>query len=211
MHEISDSEINEFCKSDPNGRIKAIWLGHASSLVNIENKIILMDPVFSQRYVNIILLGYVIKNLFSLTTYRASPVQFMGPKRFRDVPIKIDRIPRVDTILLSHNHYDHLDENSVDELNKKFGQNLTWLIPVGTANCFKSVGVKNNLHEFSWWQTKTIDNLEFVFTPAQHWSTRGLLDRNKSLWGGFVVIGPKKRFYFTGDTGESHLSLLIRK
>ena len=135
----------------------------------------------------------------------------MGPKRFRDVPIKIDRLPRVDTILLSHNHYDHLDENSVDELNKKFGQNLTWLIPVGTAKWFKSVGVKNNLHEFSWWQTKTIDNLEFVFTPAQHWSTRGLLDRNKSLWGGWIVVGPKKRFYFTGDTGKSNLSMLIRK
>ena len=126
----------------------------------------------------------------------------MGPKRFRDVPIQIDRIPRIDAVILSHNHYDHLDENSVVDLDKKFGKNLTWLIPVGTAKWFESAGIKNNLNELSWWQSIKLDNLEFVFTPAQHWSTRGLFDRNKSLWGGFVVIGPKKRFYFAGDSGK---------
>ena len=119
-------------------------------------------------------------------------------KRFRDVPIKIDRIPRVDVVLLSHDHYDHLDEYSVKELNKKFGESLTWLIPVGTTKWFESVGVKKNVYEFSWWQSKTLDNLEFVYTPAQHWSTNS----NRSLWGGWVVIGPKIRFYFAGDTGE---------
>jgi N-acyl-phosphatidylethanolamine-hydrolysing phospholipase D len=125
-------------------------------------------------------------------------VKQFNSKRFRNVPIKIERLPRVDVVLLSHDHYDHLDENTVIELNKKFGQNLTWLVPVGKAKWFDSVGIKNNLHEFSWWQTKKIDNLEFAFTPAQHWST----DHNKSLWGGWAVIGPKKRFYFAGDTGE---------
>ncbi len=101
----------------------------------------------------------------------------MGPKRYRNVPIGIERIPRVDIVLISHNHYDHLDEDSVLELNQKFGQNLSWFVPMGIKSWFTSNKILKNVYELNWWETIKNDNFEIVFTPAQHWSGRGLFDR----------------------------------
>lgn len=130
-------------------------------------------------------------------------IKLVSKKRYRDAPIQIDRIPRVDAVILSHNHRDHLDKKSVIELNAKFGNEITWFIPIGTASWFESVDITSNLHELTWWQTQKLDKLEFVFTPAQHWSGYNLVfDRNRSLWGGWIVLGTKKRFYFAGDTGK---------
>lgn len=135
----------------------------------------------------------------------------IGPKRFRHVPITIDRIPRIDAVLISHNHYDHLDHQSVLDLNKKFGNKLengiNWFVGKGTAEWFKSCGIENNVHELSWWESKKLKNIEFVFTPAQHWCTRGAFDRNKALWGSWTVIGQTKRFFFAGDTGKNKIKI----
>ena len=137
------------------------------------------------------------------------------------MPIEINRIPRVDIVLISHNHYDHLDENSVEQLHAKFGSNLKWLVPLGIAKWFQSNGIEINVIEFNWWQSMKFDDLEFVFSPAQHWSGRSLFDRFevikqslweflnrilnfrvwKTLWGGWIVLGQKKRLYYAGDTG----------
>lgn len=113
---------------------------------------------------------------------RCSPSQSAGPKRYRPVPIVINRIPRVDAVIISHNHYDHLDYQSVIDLNKKFGpMGLNWFVGEGTASWFSSCGITQNVHELMWWKSKKFNNLEFVFTPAQHWCARGVADRNKVL------------------------------
>lgn len=157
-----------------------MWIGHATCLLNIENSIILLDPVFSQR---------------------CSPFQFAGPERFRPVPIDIASIPKVDAVVISHNHYDHLDSNSVKQLNEKFGSKIQWFVGSGLRNWFSSFGINENLNELLWWETKKYNNLEFIFTPAQHWSARGVNDRCQTLWGSWTIIGQKKRFFFAGDTG----------
>lgn len=180
VHFITDEEINEFCDTNSGGKIKVIWIGHSSCLINFENKIILMDPIFSQR---------------------ASPVSFMGPKRYRPIPIEVKRIPRVDIVLISHNHYDHLDEVTIADLNDKFGKSITWLVPLGLVKWFKDEHIEKNVFELNWWESIKIHDFEIVFTAAQHWSGRGLFDRYETLWGGWIVIGKEKRIYYTGDTG----------
>ena len=148
VHSITDDEIKNFCEQDTTNNFKVIWIGHSTSLINFENKIIIMDPVFSER---------------------ASPFTFAGPKRFRPVPITIDRIPRIDAVIISHNHYDHLDHKSVLELHKRFGkESLNWFVGQGTRSWFSSCGITNNVHELNWWESKKLGDLEFVFTPAQH-------------------------------------------
>jgi N-acyl-phosphatidylethanolamine-hydrolysing phospholipase D len=164
---INDTDINNFCDKDTKDSILAIWIGHATCLINIENKIILLDPVFNER---------------------TSPFQFAGPKRFRPVPITIDKIPRIDAVIISHNHYDHLDYGSVLDLNKKFGnkndanESINWFVGKGTKQWFTNIGIQSNtVHELEWWEKKRFKDIDFVFTPAQHWCKRGLFDRNKVI------------------------------
>ena len=101
-----------------------------------------------------------------------------GPKRYRPVPIIVNEIPRVDAVIISHNHYDHLDYQSVMDLNRKFAKNgLNWFVGLGTAEWFRSCGINENVNELDWWETKKFRDIEFCFTPAQHWCTRSLFDR----------------------------------
>lgn len=130
----------------------------------------------------------------------------VGPKRYRHVPFTIDRLPRLDAVLISHNHYDHMDYESIKQLNERFNglngrDKLHWFSGLGNAQWFRDNNINENVHELDWWQSKKVKNLEFVFTPAQHWCARGIFDRNKALWGSWTVIGAKKRFFFAGDTG----------
>jgi hypothetical protein len=114
----------------------------------------------------------------------------------------LDQLPHIDLVLLSHNHYDHLDESTVRRLNRQAGGPPHFLVPLGLRNWF----VQRNMHkvtEMDWWESLSIDALKIHFVPAQHWSSRTLTDRNQSLWGGFVVDGPAFRFYFAGDSGYS--------
>lgn len=181
VHFITPEEIEKFCKADTTNSIQVIWIGHATSLINFQNNIILMDPVFSER---------------------CSPSQWVGPKRYRPVPIKINDLPRVDAVVISHNHYDHLDYQSVIDLNRKFADHgIGWFVGLGTAEWFHSCGITKNVFELNWWESKKFKDLEFVFTPSQHWCTRTSFDRNKALWGSWTVIGKNRRFFFAGDTG----------
>ena len=165
----------------------ALWIGHSTFLINNGDLTILTDPIFSER---------------------ASPLKFAGPKRLINPVIKIKDLPEVDVITISHNHYDHLDINSLRKIQKKF-PNVKILIPKGDLKLLKNYNL-NNGFEFLWWEEIIFDNTKFIFTPAQHWSARGLRDRNKSLWGSWFIKNEDKNIFHAGDTGYSEDFIEIR-
>ena len=165
----------------------ALWIGHSTFLINNGDLTILTDPIFSER---------------------ASPLNFAGPKRLIKPVIKIKDLPEVDVITISHNHYDHLDINSLRKIQKKF-PNVKILIPKGDLKLLKNYNL-NNGFEFLWWEEIIFDNTKFIFTPAQHWSARGLRDRNKSLWGSWFIKTEEKNIFHAGDTGYSDDFIEIR-
>lgn len=162
--------------------LRVTWLGHATVMVEMDELVFLTDPIFSSR---------------------ASPLQHMGPKRFRHPPCTISELPPIDAVLISHNHYDHLDYNSVVALNERFGNELRWFVPLGLLDWMQKCGCENVI-ELDWWEENCVpghDKVTFVFTPSQHWCKRTLMDDNKVLWGSWSVLGPWNRFFFAGDTG----------
>ena len=165
----------------------ALWIGHSTFLINNGDLTILTDPIFSER---------------------ASPLTFAGPKRLIKPVIKIKDLPKVDVITISHNHYDHLDVNSLRKIQKKF-PNVKILVPKGDLKLLKNYNL-NNGFEFLWWEEITLNNTKFIFTPAQHWSARGLRDRNKSLWGSWFIKNEDKNIFHAGDTGYSDDFIEIR-
>lgn len=173
--------VNPDFNFQPN-ELSLTWIGHASCLVRIEGLTILTDPVFSTR---------------------ASFSQWVGPSRYRPAAVPIEDLPQVDSVVISHNHYDHLDYNSIRGLNARFGPRLQWFVPLGTKQWMTDCGC-SNVVELDWWASATIPtrlDVQFILTPAQHWTLRGPSDERKALWGSWTVIGPNKRFYFAGDTG----------
>ncbi|KAM6303978.1 N-acyl-phosphatidylethanolamine-hydrolyzing phospholipase D isoform 1-T1 [Podargus strigoides] len=162
--------------------MRVTWLGHASVMVEMDELIFLTDPIFSQR---------------------ASPTQLMGPKRFRGPPCTVEQLPKIDAVMISHTHYDHLDYNTVTSLNERFGSELRWFVPLGLLDWMQRCGCENVI-ELDWWEENCVpghDAVTFVFTPAQHWCKRTATDDNKVLWGSWSVLGPWNRFFFSGDTG----------
>lgn len=156
----------------------ATWIGHASVLVRSGGLQILTDPIFSER---------------------ASPVSFAGPRRAQPPGIALSQLPPIDVVVISHNHYDHLDRPSVQQLAARDARTL-FLVPLGQKAWFADQGI-GNVVELDWWQTHTHRGVEFQLVPVQHWSARGLGDRNHTLWGGWVVHAPDLHWYFSGDTG----------
>ena len=146
----------EKLKSPPESGICATWIGHSTVLVQFDGITVLTDPIFSDK-------------------------QMFGPKRYRPIPCNIDELPQIDAVVISHNHPDHLDTNSVYKLNDRFGDKLTWYVPIGLAGWMKDSRC-NNVIELDWWQENSLkdhSDVKFVFTPTQHWSNRGLFDVNK--------------------------------
>ncbi len=157
----------------------AWWLGHACVLLRKAGLHVLTDPALSER---------------------ASPLRFAGPRRRTPVPAAIEALPSIDVVLISHNHYDHLDRHSVHRLARRF-PNATFLVPLGLRPWFEREGLKR-VQQLDWWQQVRIGSATFTFVPARHWSARSLWDRNRSLWGGWVMQADDGfRFYFAGDTG----------
>ena len=150
-------------------------------LVQADGLNVLTDPVFSNR---------------------ASPVQFAGPKRAQPPGLAIDQLPLIDVVLISHNHYDHLDKNTVLALDSKAQAATLFIVPLGLKSWFADLGI-NNVKELDWWDSVTVKGVEFNFTPVQHWSARALGDRSQTLWGGWAVLGASTHWYFSGDTGYS--------
>lgn len=158
------------------------WLGHATVLAELEGATLLTDPMFSQR---------------------ASLSQWAGPARYRGVACSVKELPPITAVLISHNHYDHLDLASVQKL-VELQPNISWFVPQGMKTWLEAnTGVsKERVKEQVWWQEEHLgEGFKVVFTPANHWCKRGVWDDNKTLWGSWAVLGPTKRFWFGGDTG----------
>jgi N-acyl-phosphatidylethanolamine-hydrolysing phospholipase D len=157
------------------------WIGHATALVQSGGLNVLTDPIFSER---------------------ASPVQFLGPKRAQPPGIALADLPPIDVVVVSHNHYDHLDRLSVVLLDQRGQGRTLFLVPLGNKAWMEDLGVRNVV-ELDWWQVHVHQGVEFQLVPVQHWSARGLGDRNRTLWGGWAVQADDLHWYFSGDTGYS--------
>lgn len=161
-----------------NDTIHVIKLGHSSILLKVYGEFWLLEPVFAER---------------------ASPFQFMGHKRFHPTPITIEQLPPIDKVLISHNHYDHLDKHSIKLLANKTKQ---FLVPLGVASDPEKWGIQpNKINEFDWWQEQLTPFGFIAFTPTKHFSGRAISDGNKSLWGSWVISAKEHSLYFSGDSG----------
>lgn len=156
-------------------------INHATHLIQFDGINILTDPVYSKR---------------------TSPVSWAGPKRVRAPGIAFENLPPIDVVLISHNHYDHMDLKTISRLADK--HNPIFIIPIGNKKILKSTAAKNII-ELDWWEHYEIPThkTKIILTPCQHWSNRGLFDRNKALWGSFLVRTNSLQVYFGGDTGYS--------
>ncbi len=165
------------------------WIGHATLLVQMDGLNIVTDPIWSER---------------------ASPFGWVGPKRAQPPGVALADLPHVDLVLVSHNHYDHLDESSVQALAAQPGGPPLFVVPLGLAAWLAGRGI-TNVAELDWWQSVRVGVVEVALTPVQHWSARGLNDRLKTLWGGFAVFGPSLHLFHAGDTGYSQDFADIRR
>jgi N-acyl-phosphatidylethanolamine-hydrolysing phospholipase D len=157
------------------------WVGHATVLLRVGGLSVLTDPHFSER---------------------ASPVSFAGPKRVVPAVPALSELPHIDAVVISHNHYDHLDQDSVRRLAEQPGGSPRFYVPLGLKDWFARRGI-HDVVELDWWQSEEFRGLGVDFVPVQHWSKRTLTDENQSLWGGWVIRHPELSFFFAGDSGYS--------
>ena len=157
------------------------WIGHATLLLQTGGLNVLTDPMFSER---------------------ASPLAFIGPKRQVRPGLALAELPHVDVVVISHNHYDHLDAPSVRALGTQPGGSPLFLVPLGLKAWMAEQGL-THVVELDWWQEHAVGAVAFVLTPVQHWSGRTLSDRMETLWGGWAILAPDLHAFFAGDTGYS--------
>ena len=174
--------IGSNAKAGANMQPAVTWIGHASTLVQASGLNVLTDPVFSQR---------------------ASMFASVGPIRTQAPGLSLAQLPKIDVVLISHNHFDHLDINSVVALAKQAGGSPQFIVPLGVKPWMEKLGI-SKVHEMDWWGSLMVGKVEFMLTPVQHWSARGITDRSQTLWGGWAVFGPDFQWYFSGDTGYTH-------
>lgn len=155
-----------------------IRLGHSSHLLKLRGKWWLVDPVFGQR---------------------ASPVSFAGPKRFHPPPLALEDLPPIEAMILSHDHYDHLDVPTIEVLKDRVQR---YFVPLGVGAHLRRWGVPaERIEEFDWWQQGQWGEVVVTAAPAQHFSGRTLWDRNKTLWASWSIASGAERIFFSGDTG----------
>jgi L-ascorbate metabolism protein UlaG (beta-lactamase superfamily) len=160
--------------------LRATWLGHSTVLIEIDGFRVLTDPVWGPR---------------------ASPSRLVGPKRFQPVPLSLRAMPTPDVVVISHDHYDHLDYPTIRELAKR---EVPFVTSLGVGAHLEAWGVPpERIHELDWWESYTLPNAQLTITaaPSQHFSGRGLKDRNATLWSSLVIQSNKHKVFFSGDTG----------
>jgi N-acyl-phosphatidylethanolamine-hydrolysing phospholipase D len=161
-----------------NRRPTVTWVGHATLLVQLGHASFLTDPSWSST---------------------ASPVRFAGPRRFVPPGLALDALPPIDFVLISHNHYDHLDIATLRSLAERSAQTVFY-VPLGNGALLRDAGI-GNVRELDWGETAAEGELSIHCLPAQHWSQRGVFDARRALWSSWAVTGPDHRFYFAGDSG----------
>ncbi len=165
----------------PKGVLSVIPVGHATFLIQMDGLNILTDPIWSDR---------------------CSPISWAGPRRHREPGIRFADLPAIDVVLVSHNHYDHLDLPTLNRLAEKGTPHA--IVPLGNLALVQGAGIPS-VEELDWWQSVRISpDVTVTLVPAQHFSSRTLWDRNQTLWGGFVVSGPSGNVFHAGDTGYGH-------
>ncbi len=153
------------------------WVGHSTLLIQLDGVNLLTDPQWSRR---------------------ASPVSFLGPQRVTPPGLPFENLPPIHLVLISHDHYDHLDVATVMRLAET--HRPLFLVPLGLKAWFAGLGI-TRVEELDWWESRVFNGLTLTSVPAQHFSGRTFWDRNRQLWSGWAVAGRAKRLYFAGDTG----------
>ncbi|KAA3614871.1 MAG: MBL fold metallo-hydrolase [Calditrichaeota bacterium] len=177
----ADSVVFELAENDPDWlqqnkeEFSITWVGHSSFLIQIEGLNILTDPVWSER---------------------VSPVSFVGPSRLVKPGLAFDSLPPIDIVIISHDHYDHLDEGTIEMI----GDSALYIVPLGIGDFLDGLDI-SNYQELDWWDEISFNGVRFICTPTQHFSGRTLFDRNKTLWSSWAILGKSSRLYFAGDTG----------
>jgi len=167
----------DFAVPPPSG-LRVTWFGHSSMLIEIDGKRLLTDPMWSER---------------------ASPLGWLGPKRWYPPPMALEDLPKLDAVLISHDHYDHLDYGSVVRLN---AMGVKFVVPLGVGAHLEYWGVPEaRIVELDWWERTELSGLGIVCTPARHASGRFLFDKDAKLWAGYALVGERHRAYYSGDTG----------
>ena len=158
--------------------IRLIWLGHSSVYLEVDGTRVLIDPVWSER---------------------ASPFKIAGPRRSHPVPIALSDLPPIDVVVVSHDHYDHLDPGVVRELAP---QGVQFAVPLGVGADLEAWGVAaDQIIELDWWESAAVGSLALVATPARHFSGWQVTDRDRTLWASWTLVGPTSRVFYSGDTG----------
>ena len=156
------------------------WMGHAGVLVQMDHVTLLTDPIWSDT---------------------ASPISWLGPRRFVPAPLPLAALPPIDGVVISHSHYDHLDLATLRALSDR---GTRFFVPLRVGAILRRHGI-GPIDELDWWESRTLGDVTITCVPARHWSQRGIGDMNRTLWAGWVVHGPTRRFWFAGDTGATRV------
>jgi L-ascorbate metabolism protein UlaG (beta-lactamase superfamily) len=175
------TEVDVYTTAPASG-LRVTWFGHSASLVEIDGLRVLIDPVWEQR---------------------ASPFEFMGPKRFFQPTLELDELPKLDVVLISHDHYDHLGARTVRRLaGLEATASARWVTSLGVGRRLRGLGVPaERIVELDWTESTEVGGLKITSWPTRHFSGRGISDRFTTLWGSFVLEGPGHRVYYGADTG----------
>jgi len=166
----------------PASGLRVTWLGHSAMLIEIDGVRLLVDPVWDKR---------------------ASPLSWLGPKRFFESPLSLDNLPLLDVVLVSHDHYDHLGKQTIRKLaTLEVAQNARWVTSAGVGRRLRGFGVNGDcITELDWTESASVKDLLITALPARHFSGRGLGDRFKTLWSSFILKGKRHNVYFGADSG----------
>ena len=169
--------LDQWLKAAQSG-LRATWLGHSTVLLEIDGMRVLTDPVWGER---------------------VSPLPFAGPKRFHPVPVRIDQLPPLDAVVISHDHYDHLDYPSIQQL---IAMDAPFVTSLGVGAHLEAWGAPSGrITELDWWESKRIGDLTITASPSQHFSGRSVADRNRTSWSSLAMRGRRHSVFFSGDTG----------